>query len=348
MKKGFTIAAAIGVTALVLSLPPHSRASGDYYGGKQIRFIVRFSAGGGYDAYTRTVARYISRHIPGHPATVVENMDGAGSVIAANYIYNKASRDGLTVGVFNAHNIFNHMMGDRSARLDGRKFGWIGTPGKDSVACAIMAFTGLKSFDDIVKAKQPVRMGATRSGNTVHLPEMLNRWAGAKFDIIQGYGGTSKIRLAMRSREVAGGCWTWDSMRSTARAMLDAEGEEKMVPFIINARWKDPEVKDLPLFRDVFKDEKDRRAFDSWNLSNEFSRPFSLPPGSPATALTIMRQAFKATLQDKDFLADLEKANLSSEYVAGEEIERYVEQIYRTPSELKKRLEFTVSRRPTS
>lgn len=145
-------------------------------------------------------------------------MDGAGSVIAANYIYNKASRDGLTVGVFNAHNVFNHMMGDRSARLDGRKFGWIGTPGKDSVACAIMAFTGLKTFDDIVKAKQPVRMGATRSGNTVHLPEMLNRWAGAKFDIIQGYGGTSKIRLAMRAREVAGGCWTWDSMRSTARA----------------------------------------------------------------------------------------------------------------------------------
>jgi tripartite-type tricarboxylate transporter receptor subunit TctC len=348
MKIRFTMAAAIGMIAVMFSLPALGGAAGDLFSGKTIRFIVGFSAGGGYDAYTRTVARYISRHIPGHPATVVENMDGAGSVIAANYIYNKASRDGLTIGVFNAHNVFNHMMGDRSARLDGRKFGWIGTPGKDSVACAIMAFTGLKTFDDIVKAKQPVRMGATRSGNTVHLPEMLNRWAGARFDIIPGYGGTSKIRLAMRSREVAGGCWTWDSMRSTARAMLDAQGEEKMVPFIINARWKDPEVKDLPLFRDVFKDENDRRAFDSWNSSNEFARPFSLPPGSPAAALSALRNAFKATLQDKDYLADLEKANLTSEYVSGEEVERYVDQIYRTPAEIKKRLEFTVSRRPTS
>jgi tripartite-type tricarboxylate transporter receptor subunit TctC len=345
MKKRFEV---VALVALVLSAPAIAFAAGDIYAGKTIRFIVGFSAGGGYDAYTRTVARYISRYIPGQPATVVENMDGAGSVIAANYIYNKASRDGLTVGVFNAHNIFNHMMGDRSARIDGRKFGWIGTPGKDSVACAIMGFTGLKTLDDIVKSKQPVRMGATRSGNTVHLPEMLNRWAGAKFDIIQGYGGTSKIRLAMRAREVGGGCWTWDSMRSTARAMLDAAGEDKMIPFIINSRWQDPEVKDLPLFRDVFKDENNRRAFDSWNSSNEFSRPFSLPPGSPTAALSTLRQAFKATLQDKDYLADLERAKLTSEYVSGEEVERYVEEIYRTPEEIRKRLEFTVSRRPTS
>jgi hypothetical protein len=91
-------------------------------------------------------------------------MDGAGSVIAANHIYNKASRDGLTVGVFDAHNIFNHMMGDPSLRIDGRKFLWIGTPSKDSVACAIMGFTGLKSFDDIVKSQKPVKMGATREG----------------------------------------------------------------------------------------------------------------------------------------------------------------------------------------
>lgn len=348
MKKCAAVAFAVAVLAFVLTSPHPSRAADEYYAGKTIRFIVGFSAGGGYDAYTRTVARYIGGHIPGQPATVVENMDGAGSVIAANYIYNKASRDGLTVGVFNAHNVFNHMMGDRSTRIDGRKFGWIGTPGKDSVACAIMAFTGLKTFDDIVKSKKPVRMGATRSGNTVHLPEMLNRWAGANFDIIQGYGGTSKIRLAMRAREVAGGCWTWDSMRATARAMLDARGEDKMIPFIINSRWKDPEVKDLPLFRDVFKDENDRRAFNSWNSSNEFSRPFSLPPGSPGAALNTLRQAFKATLQDKDYLADLEKANLTSEYVSGEEVERYVEEIYKTPPQIKKRLEFTVSRRSTS
>jgi len=120
-----------------------------------------------------------------------------------------------------------------------------------------------------------------------------------------------------------------------------------MIPFVINSRWQDLEVKDLPLFRDVFKDEKDRRVFDSWNTSNEFARPFSLPPTSPAAALTTMRQAFKTTLQDKDYLADLKRANLNSEYVFGEEVEKYVDQIYRTPEPIKKRIEFTVTR-PTS
>ncbi len=320
----------------------------DFFKGKSIRFIVGFSAGGGYDAYTRTVARYISRYIPGHPSTVVENMDGAGSVIAANYTYNKASKDGLTVGVFDSHNVFNHMMGDRSIRVDGRKFGWIGTPSKDSVACVIMAFSGLKSFDDILKAKKPVRMGATRSGNTVHLPEMMNRWAGTQFDIIQGYGGTAKIRLAMRSREVDGGCWTWDSIRSTARSMIDAQGPDKMIPFIINDRWEDPEVKNITLFRDIFKDPGNLRAFDAWNAANDFARPFALPPRSPFESLKILRQAFKETMADRDYLADLKRANLTAEYISGETVEKFVEQIYTTPPELKSRLDFTVKKRKLS
>jgi tripartite-type tricarboxylate transporter receptor subunit TctC len=343
------IAKLIAISALLAGLNSGGVAEAeDFYKGKSIRFIVGFSAGGGYDAYTRTVARYISRYIPGNPSTVVENMDGAGSVIAANYTYNKASKNGLTVGVFDSHNVFNHMMGDRSLRIDGRKFGWIGTPSKDSVACVIMAFSGLKSFDDILKAKKPVRMGATRSGNTVHLPEMMNRWAGTKFDIIQGYGGTAKIRLAMRSREVDGGCWTWDSIRSTARSMIDAQGPDKMIPFIINDRWEDPEVKNTTLFRDVFKDPGNLRAFDAWNAANDFARPFALPPRSPFESLKILRQAFKDTMADKEYLADLKRANLTAEYISGETVEKFVEQIYATPPELKTRLDFTVKKRKLS
>ncbi len=343
------LAKLIAISALLAGLNSGGVAEAeDFYKGKSIRVIVGFSAGGGYDAYTRTVARYISRYIPGNPSTVVENMDGAGSVIAANYTYSKASKNGLTVGVFDSHNVFNHMMGDRSLRIDGRKFGWIGTPSKDSVACVIMAFSGLKSFDDILKAKKPVRMGATRSGNTVHLPEMMNRWAGTKFDIIQGYGGTAKIRLAMRSREVDGGCWTWDSIRSTARSMIDAQGPDKLIPFIINDRWEDSEVKNTTLFRDVFKDPGNLRAFDAWNAANDFARPFALPPRSPFESLKILRQAFKDTMADKDYLADLKRANLTAEYISGETVEKFVEQIYTTPPELKSRLDFTVKKRKLS
>jgi tripartite-type tricarboxylate transporter receptor subunit TctC len=326
----------------------HTTFANEFYAGKTIRFIVGFAAGGGYDAYTRMVARYISRYIPGHPSTVVENMDGAGSVIAANHIYNKAEKDGLTVGIWNSHNVFNQTMGDRSLRIDGRKFGWIGSPSKDSVACAIMGFSGPKTFDEAIKSKKAIRMGATRAGNTTQLPEMLNRWAGANFEVIPGYTGTSKIRLAMRSREVDGACWTWDSMRSTARAMLDAKGDDKMIPFIINGKWDDPEVKDIAQFRDVMRNKDNLHAFDTWNAANEFARPFSLPPGSPSEAISVLRKAFKATTEDKDYKADAEKSKLTVDYISGAKIEQYVEQIYSASPDVKQRLEFLFRKRPTS
>jgi len=326
---------------------PAARAD-DFYQGKTVRFIVGFAAGGGYDAYARLVAKYISRHIPGNPSTVVDNMDGAGSVIATNYMYNKAEKDGLTVGVWNSHNVFNQMMGDPSIRMDGRKFGWIGSPGKDSVACAIMGSAGPKTFAEIVQSKKILRMGATRAGNTTQLPAMLNRWAGAKFEVIPGYSGTSKIRLAMRSHEVDGACWTWDSMRSTARSMLDANGADKMIPFIINGKWEDPEVKYIPQFAEVIKDQDNLDAFKTWNAANEFARPFSLPPGSPPEALSILRKAFKATIEDKDYVADANKSKLPVEYISGAVAERYVGQIYSISPEVKKHLEFLVKKARTS
>jgi tripartite-type tricarboxylate transporter receptor subunit TctC len=346
-KASRTVVSLLGLLTFIFTGSALASAE-DFYKGKTIRFIVGFAAGGGYDAYTRTIARYISRHIAGNPSTVVENMDGAGSVIATNHMFNKAEKDGLTVGIWNSQNVFNHMMGDPSLRIDGRKFGWIGSPSKDSVACAIMGFTGLKTFDDIVKSNKRVRMGATRAGNTTQLPEMLNRWAGAKFDIIQGYTGTSKIRLAMRSKEVDGACWTWDSMRSTARSMLEAKGDDRMIPFIINGTWEDPEVKSLTQFKDVIKNKENLHAFTVWNSANDFARPFSLPPGSPKDALQILRQAFASTMRDKDYKADAEKSKLPVDYISGEEIEKHVEQIYSVPADVKQLLNFIVKVRKTS
>ena len=333
---------------LLLSAAGSPASAGEFYQGKNIRFIVGFAAGGGYDAYARTVGRYISRYIPGNPSITVENMDGAGSAIATNYIYNKAAKDGLTVGIWNSQNVFNQMMGDPSLRIDGRKFGWIGSPSKDSVACAIMGFAGPKTFAEILKLNKPIRMGATRAGNTTQLPEMLNHWASAKFEIIRGYTGTSKIRLAMRSHEVDGACWTWDSMRSTARSMLNAKGDDQMIPFIINGKWEDPEVRNIPQFNEVIKDKNDVNAFNTWNSANEFARPFSLPPGSPPEALSILRKAFKATIEDKDYIADANKSKLPVDYISGEKVDQCVKQIYSISPEVKKRLEFLVKKPKTS
>jgi tripartite-type tricarboxylate transporter receptor subunit TctC len=334
------IAAGVGLAFLFMTW---SRApANEFYQGKTIRFIVGFAAGGGYDTYTRTVARHIGKHVPGNPSTVVENMEGAGSVLAANHLYNKVEPDGLTVGIWNAHNVFNDAMGDPSIRIDGRKIGWIGTPGKDSVVCAIMGAAGLKTFDDIRKSKKDIKMGATRAGNTVHLPMMLNKWAETHLTVIPGYGGTSKIRLAMRSKEVDGACWTWESMRTTARAMLDAQGDDELIPFIIHRRWDEPEVKDIPTFSEVIKNKDNQLAYNAWNASNEFARPFSLPPGAPKERLETLRRAFAATMKDPGFIADAKKSKLDLNYVSAEKIEKYVEQIYSMPAHVRANLQFLI------
>ncbi|MDH3505469.1 MAG: hypothetical protein OEM58_13195, partial [Nitrospirota bacterium] len=145
-----------------------------------------------------------------------------------------------------------------------------------------------------------------------------------------------------------GACWTWDSMRSTARAMLDAQGDGKMIPFIIHGKWEDPEVKNIAQFTDVFKDKDNVHAFRVWNSSNEFSRPFSLPPGTPDEPLQILRKAFAATMKDKDYIADAEKSKLTVEYVSGEEVEKFVEEIYAIPERVKEQLSFTVRKKKPS
>lgn len=337
-RPSFFVAASAGL--LLFTMTSALAIANDFYAGKTIRFIVGFAAGGGYDTYTRTVARHISKHIPGNPATVVENMEGAGSVLAANHVYNKVEPDGLTVAVWNSHNVFNHAMGDKSIRIDGQKIGWVGAPSKDTVVCAIMGFTGPKTFDEIRKSKKAVKMGATRAGNTVHLPMMLNKWAETDFAIIPGYGGTSKIRLAMRSKEVDGACWSWESMRTTARAMLDAKGEDELIPFIIDKRWEEPEVKAIPTFSEVIKNKDNQLAYSVWNASNEFARPLSVPPGTPEERLETLRRAFAATMKDAGFIGDAKKSKLDVNYVSAVEIEKYVDQIYSMPAQVRENLQF--------
>jgi tripartite-type tricarboxylate transporter receptor subunit TctC len=325
------------------TIPASTALGADFYKGKTIRFIVGYSAGGGYDTVTRLVARHIGNHIPGSPGTAVENMAGAGSLVAANYTYNKAQPDGLTIGVWNAQDVFNGAMDDPAVKMDARKLEWIGSPGAENVVCAIMGFTGLKTLADIQKSGKTITMGATRAGNTVHLPLMLNKWADMKFKVIRGYKGTSKIRLAMKSKEVQGACWTWLSMRSTAAAMLHAKGDDRLIPFVIDKKTDDPELKYATIFRNVFTG-KNLKSFEVWHGPGEMARPFSLPPATPKERVAILRTAFEATLKDPAFLKDVKKAKLDVGYVSGEEIEQIVKRIYSMPPEVKENLRFLMGK----
>jgi hypothetical protein len=158
--------------------------------------------------------------------------------------------------------------------------------------------------------------------------------------VISGYEGTGTILVAMRRKEVDGGCWTWESGRTTARAMLEAKGADKLIPFLIHSREPDPEVQDLPLIPEVIKGEDNLSAYRTWSGTYEFQRPFVLPPGTPKDRLEILRKAFAATMKDPEFIAEAEKSKLEVTYVSAEEIGKHVDKILAVTPKAKELLNF--------
>ncbi|MGH7775511.1 MAG: Bug family tripartite tricarboxylate transporter substrate binding protein [Candidatus Binatia bacterium] len=336
----FAVVIMFGLVVLV-SVPGKAKAQ-DFYKGKTIRFVVGQAPGGGYDLAARTIGRHMGKHIPGNPGIVVENMTGAGSLIAANYTYNSAKPDGLFVGIWNGALVLRQALGDKAMRFDARKFGWIGSPTKGTPICGIMAYTGLKTLDDIVAANREIKVGATGPGSTYEdLPKMLNLTLGTKFNVVSGYEGTGTILVAMRRKEVEGGCWTWESMRTTARPMLDAKGDERLIPYLIHRRWEEPEVKDLPLIADVLKKDQDKlAAYKTWVGSYEFQRPFTVPPATSKERLQLLRKAFADTMNDPEFVAEAKKVKFEVTYTSGEQIEKYVDDMLAITPKAKELLDF--------
>ncbi|MBI4524009.1 MAG: hypothetical protein HY695_09390 [Deltaproteobacteria bacterium] len=316
------------------------------------RRSVSSSASPPAEVTTLTPARSratIGKHVPGNPTTVVENMDGAGSMIAANTLYRKSDPDGLTIGIFNSALVLRQALGDRAARFDASKFGWIGTPSVGLPTCAVMGFTGVKTLDDVINSKKSLKMGSTRPGATTDdLPRILNLTLGTKFETISGFTGTSRIRIALQKREVDGVCFGWESMRTTGRAMLDASGDDKLIPFITHGNSEEPEVKNLPRLTETIKakaGDEGLAILNAWLPQYEFQRPFSVPPKTPKDRLATLRKAFKTTLEDPEFKSEAKKSKLLLTYVSGEEIQKHVATILATPPNAKQKLSFLVPKK---
>lgn len=298
MKKvSLSIAIIIGV--VFLGFAPKAFAGG-FYEGKTIRFIVGYAPGGGYDTYTRAIARHIGKSIPGTPSALVENMEGAGSLLAANYMFNKAEPDGLTVGNFNSGMVTQQALDARGIRFDARKFGWVGAPVKGFPSCLVMAFAGAHSYDEVVKNSTKFKFGGTRAGaSSDDLPKIMNALVGTNFQVISGYKGTGPIRVALQRREINGICSGWESMRVTAAAMLKAQGGDKLIPFIIHGNVEDPEVQNAVQFTKVIKGADNLAAFKAWVNQYEFQRPLMVPPNTPKDRLEILRAAICGRLADQ-------------------------------------------------
>ncbi len=298
------------LTALVLVLVPSlSLGADDFFKGKTIRFVVGFSPGGGFDTYTRLIARHFGKHVPGNPRTVVQNRTGAGSMIAANYIYNRARPDGLTIGNWIGPLVLQHVLGKKGIKFDGRKFNWLGAPVTDDNTCALTKASGIANLDDWMKSKRPIKIGATAPGSTTDdVPKLIKAATGLPMQIIEGYGGTAIIRVSAEKGEIDGGCWAWQSIKPTWRQGIESGNVR---PVLQVGPDKHPDLQDVAVATKLAKDDTGKKLLQvAADVYRALSRPYSLPPGVPADRVKTLQNAFMATLNDPELKADADKSKL--------------------------------------
>ncbi len=315
--------------ALLLPSSASAAAADDFFKGKTIRVVVGFSAGGGFDTYARAIARHMSRHIPGQPPIIVENMTGAGSLISANHMFKVAKPDGLTIGHFIGGLFLGQVLGQPGVEFDGRKFEFIGAPITDHVVCALTKASGITSVEKWMASKTPVKMGGIAPGTSTpdNATRILKAALGLPIQLVTGYKGTADVRLAAESGEVAGGCWGWDSVKTTWRKAI--ESGDAVVVLQAN-RKNHPELPQIPQAIKLAKTEDARRMIDvGIHADSDIVRTYTLPPGTPKDRVQTLRKAFDDTLKDAEFLADAKKSNLSVVPVSVEEIERDINALFK-------------------
>ena len=280
------------VALAFLILPDFLIASeSGFFQGKTIRIIVGTSPGGGFDVYSRALARHMGRYTPGNPTFIVENMPGAGHRIAANHVYKVARPDGLTIGNFFGGLLVGQVLGYSGIEFDAVKFEYIGVPVKDNPVCALTKGSGITSYERWSAAKAPVKLGATGADDLMlyGIPKILNAALGLPVQVVAGYKGTSDIRLAAESGELAGGCWGWESIRSTWRKAIE-NGDVNVV--LQTVPKTQPELVKIPLAIEMAKTDEGRQLIQIGihNVS-AITRPYVLPPGTPKDRVQMLRKA---------------------------------------------------------
>ena len=328
-----------GLAAALLAVLPASVASAqspaDFYKGRTLEFYIGYSVGGGYDLYARTIGRHLSKHIPGNPTVVMKNMEGAGSLRLANWMFRVAPKDGSVIATIGRGTGFDPILGQKGASFDGTKFTWIGSANNEvSVCVAWNATSGITKFEDLFTKEMTVG-GTSMSADTDQFPRILNGVLGTKMRIISGYPGGNDVVLAMERGEVKGRCgWSWSSVMSTHKIWLD---EKKMTVLAQLALHKHPELPDVPLITDLAKTDEQKQILKLIFARQVMGRPYFAPPGIPADRAEVLRKAFMDTMKDKDFLADAEKEKLEITPVDGAEVQKLVAEVYATPPEIAKK-----------
>lgn len=321
-----------------LALGPSSAradAVADFYKDKQVKIIIGNAAGGDYDLGGRLLARHLGNHIPGNPTIVVQNMPGASTVTATNYLWAKAPRDGTVIGSFSRNIASQAVIGKMNIEADPRQFGWIGGTSLPSRVCTVSAKSGVKSPADLF-TREVIVAGSGAGSSLSIVPTALNNVLGTKFKLVEGYQGSGAAVIALERGEVEGICHTSGVFQSH-HAQMVKNGELKILLHVEEAPL--PENPDIPSIFDYAKTDKQKQMLRFLFSSTEFGRPYVVPPGVPPERLAALRKAFADTLKDPALIEEAKKASVDMAYRPPEKLEKLVQALYATPKETIEELE---------
>ena len=320
-----------GAAALLAALPV---AADDFYKGRQITMICGFSPGGGYDLYARLLARHIGNQIPGRPSVVVQNMEGASTVRASNYVYVSAPKDGTVIAAVNQNMPLYQLLGGRTAQFEAAKLQWLGSIIGSNGTLYTWHTSPTKSIAD-ARTRETI-LGGTGTNSDSHIyPTFINNTLGTRFKVINGYtGGTREINIALERGEVEGrGGNSWAGLISSSKPWVDA----KKLNFLVQIGFTQepaPELAGIPLLIDLMANEEDRKVAAVVTLPTAVGFAYWLAAEVPAERMSVLRRAFDATMQDAHFLAEAEKSQAQVRAQSGEAVEAMVKQAAATPRPL--------------
>jgi tripartite-type tricarboxylate transporter receptor subunit TctC len=317
--------------AAMIATGAQAQSVADFYKGKNIDLYVGYSVGGAYDLYARILARHMSKHIPGNPTIIPKNMEGAGSLRLANWLFNVAPKDGTAFGIFGRGTGFDPLLGNKAAQFDATRFNWIGSANNEVSICVAWNTSGVTKFEDL--QERPLIVGGTStSADTDQFPRILNGVLGTKMKVVTGYPGGNEVGLAMERGEVQGRCgWSWSSVKTTHKKWFD---EKKFIVLVQLGLNKHPDLADVPLVVDLAKTDEQRQILKLVFARQVMGRPFIAPPGVPQDRVDALRSAFMATTRDPEYLADAEKTQMEINPVPGDKVQALVKEVYSTPPEI--------------
>jgi tripartite-type tricarboxylate transporter receptor subunit TctC len=314
-------------------------AVADFYRGKQMSIVVGFSPGGSSSLYAQALARHMGRHLPGSPNIIIQHMPGAGSLVAANHIYNAAARDGTVFGTASRTVGIEPLLGNKNARFDALKFNWIGTANVEYTTCIAWHTAPVKTLQDAM-TKELIVGGTGADATEVVFPRAANKLAGTRFKVVLGYPGSTEMLLAMERGETQGFCgigWTFVKLRKG-----DWLRDKKINILFQITMQKHPELPEVPSIIDHARTPEDRKVFEFLFAPQEMGRPFFAPPEVPADRVKALREAFEKTLKDPAYLAEAERMGIEVQHRGGEHIHRLLEGIYATPKDVIERAQEVV------